>query len=275
MASTVTRVANARVAADDRRLTTFVKDALHGAFDTDARLWRSLRLLMMKPGELTAEHMRGRRRIYLSPLQLFLLANLLFFTMISTIGGFGTFTTRLQYHVTMQGYGSIAAEMVERRVPAGTEARRAYEARFDEATPRYANSMVIVMVPLLAVVLYALYGGRRFLAEHVVFSLHLFAWLLCLQVALSLLLGLLFLALFHLLNVSAASIAMLEVNSEAVLGLLMLALILWYVVQALRRSYGDRLWQAMPRALGIAAGLMISLTLYRMLLFFVVFYRVR
>jgi hypothetical protein len=262
------------LAADDKRLISFLKDALNGAFDTDARLWRSLRVVVTKPGELTAEHLRGRRRIYLSPLQLFLLANLLFFTMIGTIGGFDTFTTRLRHHVEMGGYGAAASELVARRARAGTTERIAYEQRFDEATPRYANSLVIVMVPLLAVALYGLYGGHRYFVHHLVFALHFFAWLLLLQVVLSLILRLLSHAVLALIDADTANAMLLRLNSELFVGLPLTLLVVWYLVAALRRSYGDSLPVALARALGVLAGLAVALTLYRMFLFYVVYYRI-
>jgi hypothetical protein len=174
----------------------------------------------------------------------------------------------------MNGYGDVAAELVERRAPAGTEERTEYEKRFDEATPRYANSMVILMVPMLALVLAVLYGGRRFFVHHLVFSLHLFAWLLLLLVGLSLGLRLLFVVLDFVIDLEAVSIALSGFNGESVIAVVMLIVIFWYTVRALQRSYGDHWGSAIPRALGLILGLAVALTVYRMLLFFIVYYRV-
>ncbi|MEX0891795.1 MAG: DUF3667 domain-containing protein [Gemmatimonadota bacterium] len=98
----------------DNRLSAFLRDALAGVLDLDSRLWRSFRALVMKPGLLTAEHIRGRRRPYLGSLQVFLLANLAFFAVLTTIGGFNTFTTQLRYHVGQPVYGEVAEHLVAR-----------------------------------------------------------------------------------------------------------------------------------------------------------------
>jgi hypothetical protein len=45
----------------------------------DGPLWRTLRLLVARPGELTHEYLRGRRRRYVLPLRLYLSASFLFF----------------------------------------------------------------------------------------------------------------------------------------------------------------------------------------------------
>jgi hypothetical protein len=77
---------------EDLRVTTFLRRAMAAAFDADSRLWRTCRLLLARPGELTAEFVRGRREPYVHPLQLFLLANLVLFLALRWFGGFGTFT---------------------------------------------------------------------------------------------------------------------------------------------------------------------------------------
>ena len=261
------------VTADDLRVRRFVADAVHGAFDLDSRLWRSVRMLLLRPGELTAEHMRGRRRPYLGPLQLFLLGNLLFFTMISTIGGVETFTTKLRYHVEMIGYGGVASRLVEQRAPAGTEARAEYEQRFNEATPRYANTMVILMVPLFAAILFLLYRGGRGYVHHLVFSLHFHAWLLLMFVGFALALRAFFMVMV-MISRPAAIAAERFLDNELTFSLLVIGFIVAYLVPALRRSYGDRTAPALLRAILLVPGLMVALTIYRMLLFFIVYVRV-
>ena len=41
-------------------------------FATEGALWRTLKLLLLQPGELTAEYLRGRRKHYVMPLHLVL-----------------------------------------------------------------------------------------------------------------------------------------------------------------------------------------------------------
>src|SRR5438045_2155261 len=45
----------------------------------DGKLLRSSRTILMAPGKLTASYVRGERRRFLGPLELFLIANALFF----------------------------------------------------------------------------------------------------------------------------------------------------------------------------------------------------
>ena len=47
------------------------------ATDLDGRFWRSLRALMLQPGRLSRDYLDGRRRHWMTPGGLFLLANVL------------------------------------------------------------------------------------------------------------------------------------------------------------------------------------------------------
>ena len=63
----------------------FLRQALNEYFGVDGRLWVTLRLLIFRPGRLTAQHLLGRRRRYLAPLRLYLFATILFFSLLSLL----------------------------------------------------------------------------------------------------------------------------------------------------------------------------------------------
>ena len=56
-----------------------LSETLEAFFHLDSKIFLSLRTLITKPGQLTAEYFRGRRKPYMAPLQLFLVCNFLFF----------------------------------------------------------------------------------------------------------------------------------------------------------------------------------------------------
>ncbi len=55
-------------------------------FATEGALWRSLRLLLFKPGALTAQYLAGRRKHYLLPLRLYLTISLLVLLLVRVAG---------------------------------------------------------------------------------------------------------------------------------------------------------------------------------------------
>ena len=56
-------------------------DITHSLLHLDSRIWRTLRLLVLRPGELTREFIAGRHQSYLPPFRLYLGISILFFAL--------------------------------------------------------------------------------------------------------------------------------------------------------------------------------------------------
>ncbi|MEQ1510170.1 MAG: DUF3667 domain-containing protein [Sphingopyxis sp.] len=69
-----------------RSLSAFGHDLLHGIWHFDGKLWRTLPMLVVWPGELTRAYIDGQRARLLSPLSLFLLAVFLTFAAFNALG---------------------------------------------------------------------------------------------------------------------------------------------------------------------------------------------
>src|SRR5262245_13527469 len=65
--------------AGDQSVRAFLKDAASDVASLDSKLYRTVVALITTPGKLTSEFMAGRRVGYVRPLQLFLIANLIYF----------------------------------------------------------------------------------------------------------------------------------------------------------------------------------------------------
>jgi len=71
-----------------RSLLHLGEEVLHGVMHFDARIWRTLPLLIANPGRLTREWVEGKRTRYVSPLALFLFTIfLMFFALTYFVGG--------------------------------------------------------------------------------------------------------------------------------------------------------------------------------------------
>lgn len=56
-------------------------DVTHSLLHLDSRAWQTLKLLVLKPGELTREFIAGRHQSYLPPFRLYLAISILFFAL--------------------------------------------------------------------------------------------------------------------------------------------------------------------------------------------------
>jgi hypothetical protein len=187
-----------------RTLRLILHHAWHDLTHIDGRLWRTLGILVARPGQLTLEYFEGRRARYLPPVRLYLVVSILFF---------GLAFTGAQEPV--QGTRPMTSSMVPTVPPVGDETRAAIaraaqgvpEARASgqqcnielTALPRVTRALqascrraiadhgaafkrtltgnvprtMFLFLPLLACAMKLLYyRPRRYLVEHLVFLLH-------------------------------------------------------------------------------------------------------
>lgn len=69
-----------------RTLSAFFHDLLHGVLHLDGKIWRTLPLLVWRPGELTRRYVDGERVKFVSPLVLFLFSVFVMFAVFSATG---------------------------------------------------------------------------------------------------------------------------------------------------------------------------------------------
>ncbi|NNC76377.1 MAG: DUF3667 domain-containing protein, partial [Woeseiaceae bacterium] len=60
-------------------LWELVRDAFGDLFELDSRLWRTMVPLLVRPGVLTSDYLRGRRARYMPPFRMYLVLSLIFF----------------------------------------------------------------------------------------------------------------------------------------------------------------------------------------------------
>ena len=69
-----------------RTLGAFLHDLLHGALHFEGKTWKTLPMLVAKPGELTRRYIAGERARFVSPMALFLFTIFLMFAIFQAIG---------------------------------------------------------------------------------------------------------------------------------------------------------------------------------------------
>lgn len=69
-----------------RTIGAFLHDLMHGALHLDGKVWRTLPMLIRKPGELTRRYIDGERVRFVSPMAMFLFTVFLMFAVFQMIG---------------------------------------------------------------------------------------------------------------------------------------------------------------------------------------------
>src|SRR5262245_14253272 len=145
------RCGEKRLDHHDLTVAGLVGHALESLTDVDGRVFRTVHDLVLRPGALTAAYMRGQRRPYFAPFQLFLVTNVLFFVLQSALG-FQVLSNDLESHIgTRKGsqfYSAIARPIAERRLAATGRTSAQYTDVFNHAVRVNAKALVVAMVPL-------------------------------------------------------------------------------------------------------------------------------
>ncbi|HET6764060.1 MAG TPA: DUF3667 domain-containing protein [Longimicrobiaceae bacterium] len=203
-------------------LAAFGRDVVADVANLDAKALRTARLLLTRPGELTAEFLRGRRVRYVQPVQVYLAAVALFFV-VNAFRPFVTFDLATRRIVSSLNAAAIsgtlsaekAAELARAGVPLAV-----YRERFENVVTGYQPTFLIGSVLLFALVLALLFrGAPGGYVRHAVFALHWTA--------------------FYLLLMIVQALAGHAAGTRGWIGAALALAALGYLLLALRRVYGQ------------------------------------
>lgn len=162
----------------DLTLRDLVAQMFEAFTNVDSKLLRSFRNLLTRPGVLTVAFLQGRRKQFLGPVSLFLIANVVFFAAESLTGS-KVFTVPLDSHLHTQPWSEFVQPLVAERIAGMHTTMERYAVVFDRAVALKARSLIICMALFFALVpMLTFIRSRRPLVAHAVFSLHFYSFLL-------------------------------------------------------------------------------------------------
>ena len=241
------------------RLGEFLQQFGGAYFATEGALWRTLKLLLLAPGELTRQYLAGRRKHYVLPLRLYLTITLITLLLVRLATTGMDNAVKLDWDMSKGGYsvltlgdGSEAGmkdgvffcnglpqwlcKRLERRLVSDPKGLQREATALGERAISNLGAAMFVLLPLFALCLKLVYLNRRLrYTEHLVFALHLHA---CWFIVLALMLP----------------------DWPVLTGLAFMALPV-YTWMAMRRVYGGRWWLLLLRSTLLGSVYMVMLTL--------------
>jgi hypothetical protein len=235
------------------RMITFwelLKDAGDLLASLDSRIWRTLGLLMFRPGRLTLDYLQGKRARYVPPMRLFISATLVFF-FIATLNAkfdFGPDAELVQgngaevragglqidtdCNVSYEGVPEWLARLVpqERAVEICERITVDRGRSFARALLANVPAMMFLFLPLMALVMKLAYPlSGRYYAEHLLFLVHFHSFFFLLNIAV---------IVFRWGgNLAAPGVLPLDVLTAAAY-----LYVPVYLFRAMRRVYGQGFW---------------------------------
>jgi Protein of unknown function (DUF3667) len=228
------RCGERRMRPDELALRAFARDVASEVGDLDSRLYRSLGHLLLRPGFLTAEFLAGRRRAYVGPLKLFLVA---FAAMLLVQKLFSRLPlAEAVREIDGSRLGTMLAALAARL---GTSEVEALERLNDTAMGHSSWLSLLIPVLLGAVVAAVFFRWRRGYVGHLVFAAHVATFYLFLMLA-------------------AYPVQLLARDHHAVVGPLMGLVVMggmWgYLWRATARVYGTGGWRGALLAIVLLVG---------------------
>jgi hypothetical protein len=165
-----------RISAHDYSIAHFLEHSIEGLTHFDLRSLRTLKSLVLRPGELTRAFLAGRRRGYVGPIQLFLIINVVY----ALIGG-NTFRTPLFIQEADPPMATMKRAIIASTIARGMLSHEEFAKGFDQNAGIQSKTWIFAMIPMFAACLATLYGFRRYFFEHLVFGAHFMAFLTALR----------------------------------------------------------------------------------------------
>ncbi len=253
----------------DYRLLHFLRHAIQEFTDLDSKILRSPYYLLFRPGKLTQEWRSGKENSYVKPLRLFLVVNVFYFLFLQFVP-VDSIVVSLHSQYNWQMYSSLVRPVVDAHVHAAHVTFEKFAESYDALTATEAKTLIIFMVPVFAALLALLYIRKRhYFVEHLVFSLHFYAFFLLLisigSYVVEVAANLAVIAYFHVfgLNIQANTI-----DWDSLITTTYGVPILLYLGIALQRVYKGKIWANAVRAAVLTYSVLYILWFYRFILFF-------
>lgn len=238
----------------DFAISEFIENTIDGFTHFDLKILRTFRALLLQPGKLTAEYSAGRHTPYMKPVQLFIVASVIFFFVSPNTGSFYALLEEMQSDFRNGlRLENIFRYDVDARVQTISQKNKASARdvwlKVEQNAATKSKAFLFAMLPLWAFVLYLLhYAKKAFYVPHLVFAIHSFSFFL----------------LVDLLYINALFLFTNYISDLMIAPLLLVFLI--YVILGLKTAFANPLWKAMLKGLIATASLLVLIVIYRQLI---------
>lgn len=142
----------------------------------DSKFFKTIKLLLFFPGSLTKKYVTGVRVPYMKPLQIFVIANVLFFIFLSDVA---VFRVPAKWFF-VENYDSINVLDIVGQVSGELNLTQKEIAKlYDIKSTNLAKGLIILLIPFIASIVMMLnYRKKIQFGKHIIFSIHLFAFIL-------------------------------------------------------------------------------------------------
>ncbi len=207
----------------------FVHEATHEFLHLDGKILNTIKLLVLKPGQLTREFIEGRRARYIGPIRVYLTFSVIFFALAAIVPG------ARESFIKVGPTNSLPATVAE-------EERQADKIR--ETLMHNMPRAAFLLMPAFAFLTWLFYRrAQPYYVPHLYYSIHFHA--------------------FAFLMLSIAMLLGLLGRSGKLFGSIAFLTVFPYHYIGLRRMFGDSRWKTFGKgtAIGVLYWIVLALTM--------------
>ena len=250
----------------DRSMRTFLGNILIAVTFADNRFIKTLWLTIKNPGFLSKEYADGRRILYLRPLQLFFILNLVYF-LFPVLQLFNSSLRTQMYYLFHSGM--VRPMVIERVVQEGLSLD-GFALMYDAKTAGLAKLLIVIFVLLASLPLSLIFRKQnRYFTDHVALSVELACYNMFVNAIL--LSGILW-GLSKIFRWSGSGLG--DYLNDTTFTVIFISTNLYFIYRAAQTFYQQEGKKLIVKSVLAIVGLFLALEAYRLMLFFVTFWSV-
>ncbi|MBL7859324.1 MAG: DUF3667 domain-containing protein [Cyclobacteriaceae bacterium] len=238
----------------------FLGSLLNAITFLDSKFLKTLKLMVLKPGFVSAQVIEGIRVPYVKPISMFFVINLIYFLM----AGSDTYNTRLESQLNQMPYSSMISGVVAQKIEKENISMDVFRVRYEQQSTSLAKLMLIVFVLFTGVFILILNVKKKlYFYDHLTVSLEFNSMFILIGNVVVQWFMFLLIKFMLLMDISLEQYLTDPVyTSFAVI----IAVAILYFMQ--RRVYQDSVVWSLVKALAFIPCLAMSMIAYRAILFF-------
>ena len=226
----------------------------------DTKFFRTLKLLLFKPGYLAKEYVNGKRKSYTKPIALFFIANLLYFFILPV----DSLNSSLEIQLTAQSYSKFARNTVEKKIEKENISYDQLERQYNQKSSNNSRIFVILIAFIFSLPVSLLYlNQKRYYFEHLIFSISYISFIIY---ALFLLVPIVLFLVKYLGKSLFDYELIININGDVFL-FFVLSLIFTYLMAGLKTFYQETTTWTLIKGILLTASSIVIIFGYRFILF--------
>lgn len=246
----------------ERSFLNFLDTLLNAFTFLDGKFLRSLKLLIVRPGQLSRNIADGQRVPYMKMVSLFFVANFFYFL----FPVFDSYNSSLYTQLNSLGdHSLIAKEIVRKQVETRKITMEDFQRDYQNQSTNLSKLLIIILVLAFTLLLCVInYSKRNFFFDHLLFSLEFYSFQLLLN---AVIIANLFKALTSLGNVWGMDWKFLL--SDSFFTVIVFLSLSYYLIRGQLTFYKQKWYWVIPKTIVLLLLLQQTVHLYRRMLFYV------